>query len=217
MNHTSLKLFENLPYFTLEAFRQISGDAQNGYPARIALYRWAKAGRIIQLKKGFYMHRSFYEQHRGDPQFSSLVSAILLPQSYLSLEYVLQQHNILTEVTYPVTAVTFKNTRCIENSLGVFAYRHIRRDLYYGFQFMDAYEVPYTQASLAKALFDYLYLRPLPNKSGKQRYNLVEELRLNLDDFPTAAQAEFASYVAASNSPKMQRIEKNLEQHTWQP
>jgi hypothetical protein len=46
---------------------------------------------------------------------------------------------------------------------------------------MEAYGVPYAQASAAKALFDYLYLRPLPAVLEPQRYNLVEDLRLNLD------------------------------------
>jgi len=69
------------------------------------------------------MHRRFYEQHRREAAFSPVVSAILLPQSYLSLEFVLQQRNILTEITYLVAAVTLKNTRLIENSLGTFSYR----------------------------------------------------------------------------------------------
>ena len=102
--------------------------------ARIALYRWVKAGHLIALKKGVYMHRRFYERHRQEAAFSPVVSAILLPQSYLSLEYVLQQHGILTEITYPVTAITIKNTRTITNSLGTFVYRHIQPGLYQGFQ-----------------------------------------------------------------------------------
>jgi hypothetical protein len=49
------------------------------------------------------MTRHFYEQHRADYLFSAAVSAILIPQSYLSLEFILQQHNLLTEITYPIT------------------------------------------------------------------------------------------------------------------
>jgi hypothetical protein len=44
------------------------------------------------------MTRHFYEQHRADYLFSAAVSAILIPQSYLSLEFILQQHNLLTEI-----------------------------------------------------------------------------------------------------------------------
>ena len=198
MNYKILAPFENLPYFTIEAFRQIAGETiVHDEHARTALHRWAKAGRLIQLKKGLYMHRGFFEQHRREADFSPLVSAILLPQSYLSLEYVLQAVGVLTEVTYPVTAITTKNTRTIINSLGTFVYRHIQPELYLGFQFGEAYGVPIAQASRAKALFDYLYLRPLG--SIAKRYDLAEELRLNLDEFTQAERDEFAGYPHAED------------------
>jgi hypothetical protein len=228
MRYTILSTFEHLPYFTIEGFRQIAGDdIVDDAHAHTALYRWVKAGHLIALKKGAYMHRRFYEQHRQDTTFSPVVSAILLPQSYLSLEYVLQQHEILTEITYPVTAITLKNTRTIVNSLGTFVYRHIQPDLYQGFKIMEAYGVPYAQASVAKALFDYLYLRPLPADLELRRYNLAEELRLNLDELTGEEREEFAGYVASSDIVemerinmrrlKMRRIMKNLEYHVWQP
>jgi predicted transcriptional regulator of viral defense system len=218
MRHTILSSFENLPYFTIEGFRQIAGvDAADNDHARVALYRWVKAGYLTALKKGVYMHCRFYERHRQEATFSPVVSAILLPQSYLSLEYVLQQHGILTEVTYPVTAITIKNTRTITNSLGTFVYRHIQLNLYQGFQIAEAYGIPYAQASLAKALFDYLYLHPLPGNIKPQHYNLAEELRLNLDEFTAAEREEFAGYVAASGMVKMHHILTNLEKHVWQP
>lgn len=107
MNHTDLSAFERLPYFTIIGFRQIAGErVADEAHARTALYRWAKAGHLIPLKKGTYMHRRFYERHRQDETFASMVSAILLPQSYLSLESVLQRRNILTEIAYPITAIT---------------------------------------------------------------------------------------------------------------
>jgi predicted transcriptional regulator of viral defense system len=221
MRYTILSAFERLPYFTIEGFRQIAGDdAADDAHARTVLYRWVKAGHLIALKKGVYMHRRFYEQHRQDTAFAPVVSAILLPQSYISLEYVLQQHGILTEITYPVTAITIKNTRTITNALGTFVYRHIQPDLYFGFQIMEAYGVPYAQASTAKALFDYLYLRPLPPELESQRYNLAEDLRLNLEDFTREEQEEFAGYVLKSKTirkggAKMRRVQTNLEAHVW--
>jgi len=223
MRYTILSAFERLPYFTIEGFRQIAGDdIVDDAHARTALYRWVKAGHLISLKKGVYMHRRFYEQHRQDAAFAPAVSAILLPQSYLSLEYVLQQRGTLTEITYPVTAITIKNTRTILNSLGTFVYRHIQPELYFGFQITEAYGVPYAQASAAKALFDYLYLRPLPADLEPQRYNLAEELRLNLDEFARDARDEFAGYVLKSETirkggAKMWRVLNNLEVHVWRP
>jgi predicted transcriptional regulator of viral defense system len=221
MRYKILSAFERLPYFTIEGFRQIAGgDVVDDAHARTALYRWVKAGHLIALKRGVYMHRRFYELHRQDAAFAPAVSAILLPQSYLSLEYVLQQHGILTEITYPVTAITIKNTRTILNSLGTFVYRHIQPDLYFGFQIMETYGVPYAEAPAAKALFDYLYLRPLPADLEPQLYNLAEELRLNLDEFTREQREEFSGYVLKSEAirkggAKMRRILNNLEVHVW--
>jgi predicted transcriptional regulator of viral defense system len=221
MKYTLLSAFERLPYFTIDGFRQIAGDdAIDDARARIALSRWVKAGHLIALKKGVYMHRRFYEQHRQEAAFAPVVSSILLPQSYLSLENVLQQHNILTEITDPVTAITIKNTRTIVNLLGTFVYRHIKPDLYYGFQIMEAYGVPYAQAPAAKALFDYLYLRTLPADLDPAHYNLAEELRLNLEEFTREEQEEFTKYVLKSEATrwggaKMRHILNNLEAHVW--
>ncbi len=222
MKYTLLSAFEHLPYFTIEGFRQIAGDgAVDDARARIALSRWVKAGHLIALKKGVYMHRRFYEQHRQEAAIAPVVSSILMPQSYLSLEYVLQRHGILTEITYPVTAVTVKNTRTIVNQLGTFVYRHIQLGLYFGFQIMEAYGVPYAEAPTAKALFDYLYLRTSPVDLDPHRYNLAEELRLNLDEFTQGERDEFAGYILKSEatrrgSAKMRHILNNLEAHIWQ-
>lgn len=223
MRYSILSPFERLPYFTIEGFRQIAGEEiHDDAHARMALYRWVKAGHLIALKRGVYMHRRFYERHRQETAFSAVVSAILLPQSYLSLEYVLQQHEILTELTYPITAITIKNTRSIVNSLGTFTYRHIQPDLYQGFRILEAYGIPYAQASVAKALFDYLYLRPLPADLAPLHYNLAEELRLNLDEFSPDERAEFIDTIAnigmvKMGHMKMRRILKNLEYHVWRP
>jgi hypothetical protein len=121
------------------------------------------------------MTRRFYELHVVDVDFMPAVSAIILPQSYLSLEYVLQRHGILAEVTYPVTAITLKNTRTVENSLGTFAYHHIKSDLYQGFTLTEYLGIPIAQASPPKALFDYLYLRPLWSTAWNTDYDLTAD------------------------------------------
>ena len=162
------------------------------------------------------MTRRFYEQHRQDVAFSLAVSAIILHHSYVSLEYVLQQHNLLTEVTYPVTCITPKNTRTITNEIGVFWYRNIRVDLYSGFVLSEYFGVRYASASLSKALFDYLYLRPIPAAFRSLKINLAEELRLNLDELDETARREFAGFVESSASKKMQEILENFRMNSWQ-
>ncbi len=216
MKLTILSSLDSLPYFTIEAVKQLLGDEYAAVGTiQTALYRWMKAGQIIQLKKGVYMTRRFFERHRAEPDFAPMVSAVLIPQSYLSLEFILQHNGILTEMTYPVTAVTLKQTRVFENKLGAFTYRHIRADLYMGFAFSEYLGVPIARATAAKALFDFLYFRPLKRGRLLAGYDLAEDLRLNLEDFSKNERDEFTTIVEISNSQKMDQILKNLRKTVW--
>lgn len=211
-----LRPFERIPYFTLEGFKQATG-MDSPHQVRVLLHRWSQAGHILQLKKGIYMTRRFYEGHRADYLFSAAVSAILLSQSYLSLEFILQQNNLLTEITYPITCITKKNTRRIINPIGTFWYRHVRTDLYNGFSFHEYFGIRIAQASVAKALFDYLYLRPLPAADRSPKVNLAEELRLNMDELSSNDRDEFTRHVEESNSRKMMDILNNMRSNQWHP
>lgn len=216
MKTSILSALNSLPYFTIEAVKQLLGGETTAIGSiRTALYRWMIAGQIIQLKNGVYMTRRFYENHRADADFAPMVSAILIPQSYLSLEYVLQQNAILTDITYPVSAITLKQTRVFENQLGTFSYRHIKEELYQGFTISEIFGIPSARATVAKALFDSLYLRPWKNRGRLANYNLAEDLRLNLEEFSENDRVEFAAFVEMSKSRKMDQILKNLRKTVW--
>ncbi len=127
----------------------------------------------------------------------------------------MQRHAVCTEITYPVTCVTGKNTRVIQNTLGAFAYRHIRSELCHGFNIASYYGVLFAQASAVRALFDFLYLRPAHAGLSSPGYSLAVDLRLNIEDFSPADREEFAGYIAGSRSPKMDSILKNLRKTVW--
>ncbi|MBN1316628.1 MAG: hypothetical protein JXA42_14215 [Anaerolineales bacterium] len=213
-----LKPLEKVPYFTITGFKQVIGaNPSDTQRVRELLSRWVKMGHIIRLKKGVYMTQRFYETHQYHSLFRPSVSAIIIPQSYISLEYILQRTGVLTEVTYPITAVTPKNTRKIENALGTFIYRHIKLPLYSGFTQETFFGAIINQATVAKALFDYFDLRPIPQNMYTHKINLADELRLNLDELSIEVRSEFEHYISLSNSPKMMFIHKNLGRTIWQP
>lgn len=211
-----LHSFERMPYFTIEGFKQAAG-MENPEQVRMLLYRWAKVGHIVPIKKGMYMTRRFFELHSGDASFPAAISAILLPQSYISLEFILQRHTLLTDVTFPVTAITTKNTRRIVNQLGTFWYRSIRPGLYRGFVISEYFGISFAEASVSKALFDYLYLRSIPAAFRSPSINLAEELRLNLDELSPTERDEFSLYVKESKNRKMQQIHENFRRNIWRP
>jgi predicted transcriptional regulator of viral defense system len=208
MNSPILSSLDSLPYFTIEAVRQLSNGSAS--TVRTAVYRWMKSGELIQLKNGTYVTRRFFDRHHDDADFAPMVSAVLIPQSYISLEYVLQRYGVLTEMTYPVSAVTLKHGRTITNSIGTFSYRSIKTDLYNGFQIHDYLGVPFAMAGKARALFDFLYFRHWGDELSSPVFDLVEDLRLNLDEFAQDDWLEFNRYVEVSRNRKMQSVVKNI-------
>ncbi len=210
--------FNSLPYFTIEGFKQILGVGEDkAQQARELLARWSRQGHIIRFKRGIYMTRQFYLLHQSDASFRPAVSSIILPQSYLSLQYILQRAGILTEATYTITGITYKKPRTIENTLGTFDYRHIRAELYRGFSHHEYHGVTYHTASKAKALFDFFYLYPLPREYRSYKISLAEDLRLNLAEFSFEERDEFAAYIAEADSHKMEYVLENLRSNIWLP
>ena len=217
-NQNVLKDLASFPYFTLESYKQLAGiKNEHAQTARVQLSRWHEAGLVLRLKRGIYMPCTFYEYHATEADFPAAISAILLPQSYVSTLFVLQQAGILTEATFPITAITPQNTRTIVNDMGTFTYQHVDNRFYHGFSAHEYYGVTFFRASLAKALFDYLYLRPLASLERRSSYNLAEELRLNMERFPRETCLSFEDLVRQSDSPKMNDILRNFQTHIWPP
>jgi hypothetical protein len=216
MKDNILDKFKRVPYFSTNGYRQLAGyAADNAYRARIDLMRAVDAGEIIRLKKGVYMADDFFRSHRRDPDFTAAISAIIYPNSYLSLHSILQRAGVLTDLTRVATSVTTRSNRVIENTIGTFSYQHLKPSLYHGYKIKTYFGVSFAEASLSKALFDFLYLEPNAAAIRSARYDFVEELRLNLGDFPHSQQQEFHDYCQGSGVAKMQSISKFLRENTW--
>lgn len=194
-----------LPYFTLETARQISELSPPA--ARQLLSRWTKAGKIIRLRRGCFMPREFWLEHKNTPDFIALVSGIIQPHSYLTGTWILQKYGVMTEGIYSVTAATAKHTRVIRNPIATFYYTHIRGKLFTGYNETNYAGLSCREATAAKALFDYFYFKNEPAT--------IESERLNLSHWGKKMKAEFFSYITLSGSPKMRRIAKNLQENLW--
>jgi len=209
----NLGKLDYLPYFTLQAVSQIAGTSLQA--TRQLLARQEKSGKIIRLKRGCYMSREFWLMHKNDLDFMAMISVILQPQSYLTGAWVLQKYGVMTEGIYSVTAVTTKHTRVITNKIATFYYAHIANKLFNGYEEINYCGVSCREATAAKALFDYLYLRHEPGGLREKNFDLAEDERLNIDDCKKGRINEFLSYIKMSSLPKMGRIAKNLKENVW--
>ncbi len=170
MNFDSLVRYAGrLPWFDLATLVQLSGERR----ATIIhhLYRLAKAGRVLPLRRGLY---TLAEPYRKAPlPLAALANATYRP-SYLSCEWALSYHGLIPEGVPRYTSVTSRVPRRFANALGEFTYRHIKRDLFGGYDVVVIADARALVASPHKALFDFLYL-----SKGEWTCERVQELRLD--------------------------------------
>lgn len=197
---------EKLPFFTISNLKIV--DAPH-YQIRIVLSRLEKRGEVIRLKRGFYASKKFIENTKMNGMhtpFIEFIATRLYVPSYLSLDYVLYENNLLTEVPVGFTLITRNKTFSIYNGLGQFVYRKIKDDLFCGFRVEKRNGYIYYKADKVKALFDFLYLR----KKMILNREMAEELRLNLEVMNKSDVKRLNEYVVRESSGRMEKIFKFL-------
>lgn len=201
-----MALASHLPYFCLDNLAGISKDKTY---LKILLSRYEKAGRIIRLKKGMYVTKDYINEAQKKGSFSfymEFAAGIIYQPSYLSLEYILYRHNLLTEVPRNITSVTLNKTSRFSNAFGHFFYHTVKNKLFCGFSIENEQGFRISRATKAKALFDYLYLR----KNVLFHKEAIKELRLNLDFFKRSDVRELKKYIELEGSGRMKEIIKNF-------
>lgn len=202
INH--LKRLISLSYFDKETLAQVIEVSENTLYADIK--RWLKRGILIQLKKGRYVTEE-YVRHLTDPDaYRAFLANKLREPSYLSLEYILQKYNILTEAVFAFTSITLKATRTYKNTLGVYFYRNIKTDLFTGYNLLSRSGFTVKEATKAKALFDYCYLKLWRVRDIDRA--LIQSFRLNLETVSNKELGEFSRYCEASGVKKISGLPK---------
>lgn len=156
---------------------------------RRQLCRWVAAGRLIQLRRGLY---ALAPPYAGEtPNQLALASRIRVP-SYVSLQSALSYHGVIPESVPVVTNVTTNRPGQFDTQLGVFLYRHLKRDLFWGYREEDV--EPGQRAFVAtaeKALLDQYYLT-----RGILDSSFVRELRLAPENLDVERLRSFAERAA---------------------
>ena len=202
ISQETLRFVKTLPEFTLSDLSPLTID--KAY-LKILLSRYAKNHKIVRLKKGLYTTREYLEriEKRGWlSSYTEFLANTLHQPSYLSLDYVLSQHELLTGLPFNFTSVSQNKTLSLSNHFGHFFYHKVKKELFTGFKAVKEGNWTLFKATKAKALFDYLYLR----KNHLLDKKAVEELRLNLQNFKKNDRKEFQKYLKIEGSKKMKLI-----------
>ena len=197
-----VNLVAALPFFSIADLAPIG---ERPSYVNIILSRQVKRGTMVRLRKNLYVAKSYLDNADRRGVFSDYVEFAanrLYPPSYLSLDYVLHEHNMLTEIPRNITSMALRKTERFSNSLGTFIYHTIKEELFLGFKTVRKGNFSIFKATRAKALFDFLYLR----KRLLVDRQAVDELRFNLDGFTKNDSRELEGYVKIEGSPRMKEI-----------
>lgn len=120
--------------------------------------------------------------------------------SYISLEFALSYHQIISEITTSITSVSNNRNEEINNDFGIFYYNKITSKLFNGFYLIESTIKKGRNVRIAtkeKALFDLIYFRSdLKNKED------FESLRLNCDQINLNEFKKFVDLVEAVQTKK---------------
>ena len=119
------------------------------------LSRWKKNGLVASLRKGLY-ELTFPARYGLSDLY--LANKIYSP-SYVSLETALSHYGMIPEVAMAVTSVTSKPTRRFKNHHGLFIYRSVQPQTFFGYTIENHGGFDVLIAEPEKALVDLLYFR----------------------------------------------------------
>lgn len=162
-----IKQVGNLPLIDTEIL--LAGVA-NPRAFKVQISRWVNSGRLIQLKRGIYLLAELYRK-RG--VFEPFVASVLKKPSYISLEKALEYHGLIPEAVAVYTSVTPKRSARFVTKEGIFAYRHIKKSLFWGYMSVTVNKQTAFFALPEKALLDLIYLNGM-----KISLDYLKELRL---------------------------------------
>ncbi|MEK7450026.1 MAG: hypothetical protein AAB019_11165 [Planctomycetota bacterium] len=167
-----------LPLISREFLRLITAG-QKGFG--VQLNRWQDAGKVIKLRKGFYI---LNENDRKINPSRLFIAKELYSPSYVSMEYALSYYGLIPERVTDITCITSKKTAVFRNALGKFIYQHLDQACFTGFlESEDEAGLKYFIATPEKATVDFLYLNQRLFQTGSERSRTIRSIHGKKDNY----------------------------------
>jgi predicted transcriptional regulator of viral defense system len=162
-----VKLTGAMPCFDMALLAQAFDDRREAI--RVQLSRWMKQGKVVGLRRGMY---TLSETYRRTPLTPAVLANQLYRPSYLSGLWALGHYDLIPERVVRFTSVTPRVPRRFENPFGVFDYRNIKQDAFFGSSSTDVGGQKFLVAEPEKALLDHWHLT-----EGEWTSQRLEEMR----------------------------------------
>lgn len=178
----------------------LAGD-RDPLDVRRQLSRWTASGKVVQLRRNLYALSPPWRRMEPHP---FLVANELHAPSYVSLQSALAHHGMIPEAVPVTTSVTTARPQRFETPFGRYAYRHVRREAFFGYHRIAVFR---DQGALVadpeKALLDLAYLTP-----GGARMEHLESLRL--DGLEHIDPARLLDHARRWGKPEILRTAENV-------
>ena len=137
----------------------------------LQLSRWAKSGKLIQLRRGLYTLPDTYRKVSAHP---FVIANRIKRASYVSLQSALAYYGLIPEYTPVTTSVTTERLGKYNTDIGTFIYKGIKKNLFMGYTSIE-FDDKQTAliATPEKSLLDLIYLTP-----QSESWEYLRELRL---------------------------------------
>jgi len=187
------RLAGNLPCFDLALLAQ-AFDGGRGV-MRVQLSRWMSQGKVIGLRRGIY---TLGELYRRAPLTPAALARYLYTPSYLSGLWALGYYDLIPERVVWLTSVTPRVPRRFENPFGVFEYRNVKQDNFFGYRTITLGGADIPIAEPEKALLDHWHLTEAEwtdERLAEMRYQNMAEVDAS----------RLREYAARFRSPRLDR------------
>jgi len=121
---------------------------------RRRLVEWQAKGYLEKIRNGYYC----FSDQSHDKNLQYYISNRIYRPSYVSLESALAWYGFLPEAVFQTMACTTRKPQRYETPRGIFVYRHLKSELYFGYRLIEWKRWRLAMAEPEKALIDYLYL-----------------------------------------------------------
>jgi predicted transcriptional regulator of viral defense system len=188
-----VKLTGTMPCFDLALLAQAFDNRREAI--RVQLSRWMKQGKVIGLRRGMY---TLSETYRRAPLSTAVLANQLYRPSFLSSLWALGYYDLIPERVVWLTSVTPRVPRHFENPFGVFDYRNLKQDFFFGFAVNVVGGQEFLVAEPEKALLDHWHLT-----EGEWTTERLEEMRYQHVERVVATRLR--EHAAHFRSPRLDR------------
>ena len=188
-----VELVGAMPCFDLALLVQAFDDRRSAI--LVQLSRWMKQGKVVGLRRGMY---TISDTYRRVPLVPAALAGQLYRPSYLSGLWALGYYDLIPERVVRFTSVTPRVPRRFESPAGVFDYRNIKQDAFFGFAPARLGGQEIAIAEPEKALLDHWHLA-----EGEWTVDRLAEMRYQHAE--KVSEERLREYAARFRSPRLNR------------